>query len=110
MEMPRFARSVLAIVTALVLALISVPSASADMDEWGYQYRSDCVGAGDPAAQARGFGVIKIRPPGSSYYLEWPSNPNWHTRQAQGTYNGGYWRAVASAQLNYESTFGFCQS
>lgn len=101
-------RSALGFGVALILAVTLAIPASAQMVDDGYRYRTECVGASEPAAQARGFGVLKIKGPGASAYVQWPSNPDWHTHQAKGSYNGGYWRAVATAQLNYEETFGFC--
>lgn len=89
-------------------SVLTLP-AQAAMDEDGYRYRSHCVGSADqPAGQIRATGVPKLMAPGLSYYVEWPSRTSWTTYQRIGSYNGGYWRAWASLQLNYEQTFGYC--
>lgn len=104
----RFRMGAVASLSALVLA-ISAGTADAAMEEDGYRYRSNCVGSADqPAGQIRATGVPKLLAPGLSYYVEWPSSTAWRTFQRIGSYNGGYWRAWASLQLNYEQTFGYC--
>lgn len=51
---------------------------------------------------------LKLKAPGLGSYVQYPFDSSWHTEQRIGTYNGGYWRGVASLQLNYEATFAFC--
>lgn len=95
-------------VAAVSLALTPAV-AHAQMDLDGTLYRSQCVGAtGNPAGQVRGTGTLKLKAPGLGSYVQYPFDSSWHTEQRIGTYNGGYWRGVASLQLNYEATFAFC--